>query len=138
LTTHNLAALFDALDLAQSLSLDDLARRTFTWICRRERTRVKDWHAQLTRVKNAAYAWRQMIFFLAHLDAPAVAAFIAFAEAHLKAQGSEVETRLRPALTGLSMVASGGRFGSDGIDAATGGRRLLGWSVGRHWMLEPR
>ena len=66
-TTHNLAVLFDALGLMQALQpeLDNLARRCFLWICRRLQRKIDTWKARLQTVKNAAYAWRQMLFFLA-------------------------------------------------------------------------
>lgn len=70
LTTHNLAALFGALDLAGSLrpQLPLLARRCFAWICRRQQMRISDWRAELQMMKNTAYAWRQMMFYLSLLD----------------------------------------------------------------------
>ena len=39
-----------------------------------------------------------------------------------------------PVIGGLRHVLAGGRF--DEAGRCEGGRRLLGWSVGKHWMLE--
>lgn len=41
-----------------------MARDCLAWIVRRLSVRTADRHAALRSVKNAAYAWRQMIFYL--------------------------------------------------------------------------
>ncbi|MEM7802489.1 MAG: hypothetical protein AAF633_25065, partial [Chloroflexota bacterium] len=74
-TTHNLAVLFDVLDLKERLGddqLERLARQTFQWVCRRLQVDAPHRHARLIAVKNSAYAWRQMVFFLAQLPAERV------------------------------------------------------------------
>ena len=39
---------------------------------------------------------------------------------------------------GLAHVIAGGRFDADGrAPGPGGGRRFLGWTVGRHWILDP-
>ncbi|MGW0606079.1 hypothetical protein [Streptomyces sp. NPDC002640] len=43
---------------------------------------------------------------------------------------ARVTERLRPAVRGLVAAAAGGEAEADG------GRRFLGWSVGRHWLLD--
>ena len=115
LTTHNLAALVDALDLAEPLRSagPDLAQRAFTWA-------VDHCGGTLRRVKNSAYAWRQGVFFLSFAD--------------LDAQKRVAEHvvsivdggRLAPAAAGLAAVVAG---------EPLSGRRFLGWSVGPHWAL---
>jgi hypothetical protein len=135
LTTHNLAVLFDALDLAGTLPLGQMARRTFEWICRRQQMKIKDWRAQLQMVKNTAYAWRQMVFYLALLETAELSAFLEWSAAHMQTQSGELRQRFEPVVAGLRAVLAGERFGADGIHAASGGRRFLGWSVGRHWLL---
>jgi Tfp pilus assembly protein PilV len=73
-------------------------------------------------VRQAAGAWRQGVFFLSLCDAPeAVIAGLPAADA----DAARV-------VEGLRQVAAGGRFGPDGV--VGGGRRLLGWSVGPHWL----
>jgi hypothetical protein len=66
LTTQNLAALFLALGLTDTLrgQLIEMAKRCFIWICKRQQIKIRKGHARLIMVKNTAYAWRQMIFFL--------------------------------------------------------------------------
>jgi hypothetical protein len=135
LTTHNLAALVAELDLARALDLPDLARRTFKWICRRQRLQSSDWRAQLQTMKNTAYAWRQMIFYLSLVESAEVHAFLDWSAAHLKEQRGEFQARFAPVLSGLKAIVAGEHFDADGVHHGSGGRRLLGWSVGRHWLL---
>ncbi|MBP6830281.1 MAG: hypothetical protein KA978_05815 [Deltaproteobacteria bacterium] len=133
LTTHNLAVLFEAFALSERLGdrLPELARRCFTRICRQQSQRVTAWRSQLQRVKNHAYAWRQMVFFLSVAPPGSVEDFLLWAEEHLAEQGDELRARLTPVLRGLLAVAVG--------QAPTPEMpRFLGWSVGRHWLLPAR
>jgi hypothetical protein len=138
LTTHNLAVLFDALGLRGSLgpALGELARRCFAWACRRLRRPAGPWKARLRTVKNAAYAWRQMVFFLALLPAGDVRDFLAWAEGHLGEQGAGFRLRFRLALAGLARATQGlptdGQAGEGPADEA---RTFLGWATEKHWLL---
>jgi hypothetical protein len=85
-------------------------------------------------VKNAAYAWRQMIFFLALLPDREVADFLQWAEDHLKEQAEEFQNRFRPALKGLVLAAEGHSIDSD-YARKQGASRYLGWSTTKHWLL---
>lgn len=128
LTTHNLAVLFDALGLTETLRprLRALAEAVFNWTCRTVARERGHWHARLRAVKNAAYGWRQMVFFLALLPADEVDRFLAWA-------GEQRPGRLAPALEGLRRAARG-----EPAEAAVGSaRRFLGWTTGRHWLLTP-
>lgn len=137
LTTHNLAPLLSCLDLIDDLRpvFPDLARRCFEWICLRQQRVSGDWRAEMQTVKNCAYAWRQMIFYLSLADADEMPLFLDLASEHVGNQRADFRYRFAPALAGLQVVANGGRFDSDGFHRATGGRRFLGWTVGRHWLL---
>lgn len=136
LTAQNLAVLFAELHLAGALQdrLDDLARRSFEWVCERQQVKVDHWHARLTHIKNAAYAWRQMIFFLALLPRPVVAEFLRWAEEHLNRQPEMFRNRFRPAVIGLLLAVEGHSLES-GAARQAGGQRFLGWSKARHWLL---
>ena len=137
LTTHNLAALFVALELSDALrdQLAHIAKHCFRWICRRQQMKIDTRHGRLTMVKNTAYAWRQMIFFLSLLPPRTVSDFLVWAEQHLDAQSDAFKNRFRPAFKGLSVVANGGSIAGAPAsqDAA---RRLLGWSNESHWLLD--
>jgi hypothetical protein len=130
LTTHNLAVLFDSLGLTTTLRLHlgDLARRCFAWICRRQQQKIDPWKARLQMVKNTAYGWRQMVFFLALLPADAVEEFLGWASDHLAQQRPEYQMRFRPALEGLSRSARGQPI-------AEGTCQFLGWTTQKHWLL---
>ena len=134
LTTQNLAVLFLGLDLRMELGdhLINLAESCFRWICARQQQNAPSWHSTLIVLKNTAYAWRQMVFFLSMVSNEQLRAFISWADDHLAEQRSEFRARFSPALNGLR-VAADGRSLDDNIDA----RRFLGWTKERHWLLGP-
>jgi hypothetical protein len=131
LTTHNLAVLFQALDLGETLRerLNDLAGRCFASICARLQYRIADRGAALTTVKNCAYAWRQMVFLLSFVPRDVERQFLDWAQIHLGRQRPDFRDRFRPALAGLQAAA--GHAPAGGVQA----RQLLGWSTGTHWLL---
>ncbi len=136
ITTQNLATLFGGLGLAETLrpQLSDMARRCFDWICRRQQIKEPKWHARLIMVKNTAYAWRQMLFYLSFVTDEELRDFIAWAESHLATQHADFQGRFRPAFDGLVMASRG--QSPDPVDAnRNGGRQFLGWSKSRHWLL---
>jgi hypothetical protein len=63
----------------------DLARNCHSWVLRHLQLCDDGWRVELHRVKNAAYAWRQMVFFLS-LRPNDVPAFLAEAQAQLDKQ----------------------------------------------------
>ncbi len=135
LTTQNLAVLFDGLDLTDELHghLETLAQRCFKWICDRQQANSPTWHALLIMLKNTAYAWRQMVFYLALLPSGHVQQFLAWADDHLGKQPSDFQNRFQPALTGLQLAADGNSIGEEGTAP-----RFLGWTKERHWLLGPK
>jgi hypothetical protein len=137
LTTHNLAVLFDRFGLLAPMRpcLPQLARQCFEWVCRRQQSGISEWKARLQMTKNAAYAWRQMLFFLSFCDQGDLAGFVDWATGHVQKCRPDFRARFEPVMAGLRTVVAGHAFGADGIDVATGGRRFLGWSVGSHWLL---
>ena len=129
----NLATLFAGLDLTDALGdqINEMARECFEWICRRHQMKIDRWHARLTMLKNTAYAWRQMIFFLSLPNAN-VLDFLGWAERYLQDQSEEFRNRFRPAMEGLKFVVEGGSLDStNNADV----RRFLGWTNTRHWLL---
>jgi len=86
----------------------------------------------LVRLKNTAYAWRQMVFYLSFVDG--TDSFMGWARARLARKGAAFEARFGPALRGLELAALG-------IDSSTaaftsgGGRVFTGWTTERHWLL---
>jgi hypothetical protein len=141
LTTHNLAILIDALGLRDRVAdlAPGLVGRAFAWIARTLQQRPPTWRAQLQAVKNAAYAWRQAIYFLSLCPPPAQAEALARLRGQVQAAGDEdFQARIQPVTGGLAHVIAGGRFDADGTAPEPGGgRRFLGWTAGRHWILAP-
>ena len=137
LTTQNLAVLFHGLDLAEALQghLEEMARQCFRWICRRQQTKIDTWHARLIMLKNTAYAWRQMVFFLSMVpESGAVSEFLRWAETHLDGQTEGFRNRFRPALKGLVLAADGVSLDADAASRSEA-RRFLGWSKTQHWLV---
>jgi len=136
LTTHNLAVLIDMLELRDRIAAmaPDLAERAFTWAVRRQQQSAGPWRTRLQSVKNAAYAWRQAIFFLSFCGDSEQAEVVARLRRLVDASAGDFAARFGPAVDGLDHVISGGQFDDSGrVQAPGGGRRFLGWSVGPHW-----
>jgi hypothetical protein len=138
LTTHNLATLVLGLGLASDVRADlgELVRACFRWVCREQQQKRSAWQSQLRMVKNTAYAWRQMSFFLSIANAEDAESFLGWALEHFEKQTPPFRARFGPAMRGLSHVMRGGRFDALGL-TPDGGRRFLGWTTGRHWVLAP-
>lgn len=137
LTTHNLAILFDELGLKERLrpALPYLAQQCFRWVVRQQTMKIDLWKAKLQMMKNTAYAWRQMVFFLSFLDRSAQEAFLSWARGHFHEQDAEFTERFEPALAGLEWACAGKEFDENGRAGPQGrARRFLGWTVGRHWL----
>ncbi|MFE3763062.1 hypothetical protein ACFXPI_15005 [Streptomyces sp. NPDC059104] len=133
LTTHNLATLAARAGIAPPPGWARLARDCFGTVCRLL-ARVEGDPRPMSAIKDAAYAWRQMLFHLSLCEAAEREAVLAWMEAETARRSGHVRTLLAPALAGLRLVADGGSFGADGTADAGRARRLLGWSTGRHWM----
>ncbi|MGW4277318.1 hypothetical protein ACWEGQ_34395, partial [Streptomyces seoulensis] len=133
LTTHNLATLVHRVGVAPRPGWADLARRCFVTVCRLT-ARVQHNPRPLGTIKDAAYAWRQMVFHLSLCPPEEQRRVVAGLAEETARHPAHVAARLVPALRGLALVAGGGAFGADGTADGGRARRLLGWSTGGHWM----
>ncbi|CAK9783777.1 hypothetical protein CC85DRAFT_191786 [Cutaneotrichosporon oleaginosum] len=124
LTTHNLATI---VSLGASLPWASLAKRAWAECVHLLRLACRD-PRPLRKVKNAAYAWRQAVFFasLAGEEQPDIIEAMEKDRAALPALGLVID--------GLRDIHGGSAFDAEG--KSTHGRRLLGWTVGPHWILE--
>jgi hypothetical protein len=139
---HNLATLVHRVGVAPAPGWDDLARRAFHAVCRLV-ARVHGNPRPLSTVKDAAYAWRQMLFHISLCPPDVQRTFPAWLEEEAVRHPAHVAARLAPALAGLRLVADGGSFAADGtgsgtLDGASLPRRFLGWTTGRHWITTPQ
>ena len=130
LTTQNLAVLFEALDLKHVLGskLFEMVKDTFSWICRRQQVPVDHYHAGLIMLKNTAYAWRQMVFYMSLLPVAEQEGLFSWMCAHLVKQDADFRNRFEPVMIGLKSALAGRkptRNESDGL-------RFLGWAVDKH------
>ncbi|MET9835861.1 hypothetical protein ABZ078_42815 [Streptomyces sp. NPDC006385] len=133
LTTHNLATLVHRVGIAPRPGWADLARRCYVTVCRLI-ARAHHEPRPLGTLKDAAYAWRQMLFHLSLCPPQEQRRFLAGLPEETAHRPSHVATRLAPALAGLALVAEGGAFGPDGTADGGRARRFSGWSTGKHWM----
>ncbi|MFD0399286.1 hypothetical protein ACFVHI_14555 [Kitasatospora sp. NPDC127121] len=127
LTTHNLATLVTRVGISPEPGWDDLAWRSFTTVCHAT-ARIHDNPRPLSTIKDAAYAWRQLVFHLSLCEPAAQARVIAGLRGEAARHPAHVAARLAPALAGLRQAARGGAADADA------GRRLLGWTTGPHWL----
>jgi hypothetical protein len=134
LTTHNLATLVQPVGVAPTPGWPELARRSFRAVWQLV-SRVHNNPRPLGTIKDAAYAWRQTLLYLALTSHEDQAAFVAWAREQVRAQPAHTTERLDPVVAGLAHVLAGGMFDADGV--AGEARRFLGWAVGGHWM-QPR
>ncbi|OKI00965.1 hypothetical protein A6A06_18945 [Streptomyces sp. CB02923] len=134
LTTHNLATLVHRVGIAPEPGWPDLARRCFAAVCRLT-ARVHGNPRPLATVKEAAYAWRQMVFHLSLCTPDEQRHVIGGLEAQTARRPGHVAARLEPALAGLRFVADGGAFDTDGTTDNGRTRCFLGWATaGGHWL----
>jgi hypothetical protein len=131
LTTQNLAQLFAALDLDQSLrgQLLPMSQECFRWVCEELQREKLEWHAKLIKLKQSAYAWRQMIFFLSFASEADRETFRQWAAEHFATQRQEFQIRFGRAMAGLDVVLLGHPPDADS------GKVFTGWAEKRHWLL---
>ncbi|MGW2396458.1 hypothetical protein ACWCYY_07870 [Kitasatospora sp. NPDC001664] len=127
LTTHNLATLAGPLGVTFGEAADVLAWRAYD-TARQLVALAERQPRPLATVKNAAFAWRQLVFHLSLCTPQA-------RDAVIDRITADHPTRLAPAVAGLVLTAAGGRFGEDGTADRGRARRFLGWSAGPHWLL---
>ncbi|MFJ7262084.1 hypothetical protein ACIQV2_18215 [Streptomyces globosus] len=133
LTTHNLAVLVRCADVAPAAGWEALAGECLAAVCRLV-TRVQGHPRPLGTLKDAAYAWRQMLFHLSLCPPDRQAAFVEHAAAEAARQPWHTAARLAPAVAGLRLVAAGGAFEADGTALGGLARRFQGWTTAGHWM----
>ena len=128
LTTQNLAALWSDLPLREALGADlpGMCHRVFRRISGSLAIQPADRHAQLIQLKNAAYAWRQLLFFLSMLDPGQQCEFLDWARRHLDGPAHRVLRPLAAVLAGLEEVLAGAAPGRHVV------RPFLGWVDGAH------
>ena len=134
LTTQNLAALIVGLNLRVSLEgrFAGMAQSCLRSIASRNQVKVDDWHAQLILIKNSAYAWRQMVFYLSMLPEAAMASTLDWMEQYFEKQSERFQLRYRPVFDGLNACAKGT---PQNLQLHERGMPFLGWSDKPHWLM---
>lgn len=136
LTTHNLASLVWGLGMGREVRArgGERARTICCWVLRRLGLTIPGWVSQLRNLKNAAYAWRQMLFHLSLAPVEEQQAFPFWARTRLGACPPALQRRFEPALRGIELALSGGTPDVAGSHPS-GARRFLGWTQERHWLM---
>jgi len=137
LTTHNLASLCYFLELGDQLQTmaPEMVGNIFRWIFRLNAQTPPTYLARLQNTKNTAYAWRQAIFFLSLCERTTQSRVLRELK-DLMADAGAFGDRFRPAVVGLLAVFEGDSFDASGRGRRNRhARRLLGWSLGGHWLL---
>jgi len=137
LTTHNLAALYAELGLAARIGAGhaQLAGRCLHWIVARQRNLAPARHARLIAIKQCAYAWRQMLFFLSHAPPAEQHRFLIDVEQRFGYLPRGLRLRFAPVARGLALAVRGERLSAQ-VLAREGAQRFLGWCVGAHPQME--
>ncbi|GAA1101429.1 transcriptional regulator [Nocardiopsis composta] len=131
LTTHNLAVLVHAGVGPGDGGWAGPARRAFA-VAAGIVERLPRLSGPLGHVKNAAFAWRQAVFFLDRCSADERREVLSWMYEHAAGLPGHAWKRLSPVLKGLDAVLDGGDLDRDRPHDA---RRFLGWSDRGHWML---
>lgn len=110
LTTHNLAVLYSGCKAADALAphCGELAYRCLSWLCARYQQNSGTWHSHLIRRKNTAYAWRNMLFWLALMPPTELTAWSARAQALWHQQPNNFRKELDLFWEGLQICLNGG------------------------------
>ncbi|MEZ4454693.1 MAG: hypothetical protein R3B09_34905 [Nannocystaceae bacterium] len=138
LTTHNLAVLLAGQGLverARALA-PAMARSALRFVVRRQTQVAPGFGAQLQAIKNAAYAWRQAIFFLSLVDEATQRGLVDELAGEVAGVRDRVwARRFEPAVVGLRHVVDGGCFDAEGRGPGPEpAHRFLGWALGKHWL----
>ncbi|MFE0685909.1 hypothetical protein ACFW17_34615 [Streptomyces sp. NPDC058961] len=138
LTTHNLATLVHRVGVTPGPRWDDLARCAARTVCRLV-ARVHGNPRPLSTIKDAAYAWRQTVFYLSLCTPATQQAFLTWLDEETERQPAHAAARLAPVVAGLRLVADGGTFAAHDTAAIDTRnevlpRQFMGWTTGRHWM----
>jgi len=129
ITTQNLAQLFSLFEWKKDSEneIEEAIKKCFVWICKRQQIKLNDYHAKLVMIKNTAYAWRQMVFFLSQLDREKQNEIGEFLYEHLYQQSALFSKMFEPIVTRLVDLVKGKSPRNDYI--------FTGWTVGTHYLL---
>lgn len=128
ISTHNLSSLFLRLNIdSNAFDVLETAKSIFKWVCTRQQARCHNYHAGLLMIKQSAYAWRQMVFFLSLVSDDDRRDFLVWARGHFLNQPVDFIERFSPAFKGFQAVVEGAPLAGDA-------RIFTGWET-RHWLM---
>ncbi|MGA4539714.1 hypothetical protein ACPA54_06935 [Uniformispora flossi] len=130
LTTHNLAALVYPIGVEPPEGWAEPARGAYRTVCRLVQ-QIAGNPRPLGTIKDAAYAWRQTVFFLSLCGLEEQFAVVAWMAEETARRPEHTARRLAPVLAGLRHVFVGGSLDDTAVPNV---RRFTGWDTGGHWM----
>ncbi|MEQ4921895.1 hypothetical protein [Proteus hauseri] len=135
LTTHNLSTIFNDLMLAPKLQpfLLDMSKQCLKIISRNLQAPYRGYHASLIAIKQAAYTWRQLVFYLSYLSPEERQLFIEWAYNYIDTQSQYFKTLFMPIWQGLISVIN--TPDDHNYDDKPPHLIFYGWSE-KHWMME--
>ena len=135
LTTQNLAVLTMGIGIQNEITelSEELAQSCFYWICKRLQANAASRHDNLIAIKNSAYCWRQMLYFISMADVHAQDRFIKWCNTHLQQQHDAFITRFKPAIDGLNTAFH--KHTPPPQIPNTAGAQFLGWTNQHHWLM---
>ncbi len=129
ITTHNLVQLTSFAGKHNvTIEFEELAIKSFKWVSKRFKSKSNNFYANLIMVKNIAYAWRQMIFYISKLEADRQYHLIQNIEEELDNQSTEFAKKFSPLISTLKNLI--------GSSENNEGYCLTGWSTEEHYLLE--
>ncbi len=135
LSTQNLAIICSELDLLEKLPLYGMAQSCFQWLCKRLQANSNYCHAHLIKIKQSAYAWRQMLFYLSFISVEKQVEFLTWAENYLSQQDNDFQQKFYPILQGLKLIQKGYSFSDKALQEQQL-QAFLGWTQGNHDLLD--
>lgn len=93
----------------------------------------RGYHASLIIIKNAAYAWRQCVFYLSYLSQEELQQFVLWTENYIDTQSQYFKTLFIPIWNGLMSVIN--TPDDYNYDDKPSHLIFYGWSK-KHWMMK--
>ncbi len=108
-----------------------MAQSCFQWLCKRLQVNSDYRHAHLIKIKQSAYVWRQMLFYLSFISVERQVKFLIWAENHLAQQDNDFQQKFYPILQGLKLIQQGYSFNDKALQEQQL-HAFLGWTQDSH------
>ncbi|RDH43665.1 hypothetical protein [Zooshikella ganghwensis] len=126
ITTQNLAQLFSLFNWKHEAKeeIKEAIIKIFIWICKKQQLKTNNYHTKLLIIKNIAYAWRQMVFFISQLDEQSQQNIRCNLIEYYSQQPAQFQTLFNPVINRLTDLMSKKTTNESYI--------LIGWTISTH------